>query len=104
MRKAGDKGFESFAADPSSPSGLLWRGTGNSTTEISSMKPDSGGGEGSAARASAGEVDRGSRMVVGIRRCDAEVEGEGSEGVGMIFSERWKWVVDSSHIFTAFAS
>lgn len=54
-------------------------------------------------RASDGVVERGSRMVVGMRKCGAEAEAEGVEGVGMIFSKRWKWEVDSSHDFTSFA-
>lgn len=97
MRNGGDNGFESFA--PSSPSGLVSGETGSSTTEISSMMPDSGRSGGRAARASTEEVDRGSRMEVGIRRCGEEVAEE-----GMIFSWRWKWAVDSSHVFTAFTS
>lgn len=104
VRKGAERGFEAFCAVPSSPSVLLARETGNSTTEIPSMRLDSGGGEGRAARASAWEVDWGSRMVVGMRRCGVEVDEEGDEGAGMIFSERWKRVVDSSHVFTAFAS
>lgn len=103
LRNGGDNRFESFAAGPISPSGLDAGGTGSSTAEIFSVKPDSGGSGGRAAHASSSEIDRGTRMVVGIRRCGAEVEDEGSEGVGMIFSERWKWEVDSSHVFTAFA-
>lgn len=100
--KGGESGFVAPPA-PRSPSVLLAVETGISTTEIRSMRPDSGGGEGRAARASAGEVDNGSNMVVGIRKCGAEVDEDGDDGAGMIFSERWKRVVDSSHVFTAFA-
>jgi hypothetical protein len=72
--------------------------------EILSMRPDSRRGEGRAPRASSGGVEMGRRMVVEMRRCGEEVEEEGGEGAGMIFSERWKRLVDSSHVFTAFAS
>jgi hypothetical protein len=104
VRKGGERGFESLAAGPSSPCGLPAGVTGSSTTDILAMRPDSGGGEGRAARALAGGVERGNRIVVGMRNCGAEVEDEGDEGAGIIFSGRWKRVADSSHVFTAFAS